>query len=57
MTAVAIRIGHTLDREQTRAAMARVKERAYRTGRAVVEDGAFADDLNGLTHRASEDAR
>ncbi|MFD4131510.1 hypothetical protein [Streptomyces goshikiensis] len=54
---MAIRLGHTLDREQTRAAMARAKDRAYRTGRAVVEDGAFTDDLDGLTHHAGEDAQ
>jgi 2-isopropylmalate synthase len=51
VTAVAARLGHTLDREQTRAAMAWVKRRAYRTGRAVVEDDALADYLDGLTHR------
>ncbi|MER5867565.1 2-isopropylmalate synthase [Kitasatospora sp. NPDC002040] len=49
VTAVATRLGHTLDREQTRAAMDWVKRRAYRTGRAVVEDAAFADYLDGLT--------
>lgn len=51
VTAVATGLGHTLDREQTRAAMAWVKERAYRTGRAVVEDTVFAGYLDGLTHR------
>lgn len=50
VTAVAARLGHTLDPEQTRAAMSWVKQRAYRTGRAVVEDNAFADYLDGLTH-------
>ncbi|MCX5384880.1 2-isopropylmalate synthase [Streptomyces sp. NBC_00083] len=48
VTAVAGRLGHTLDAGQNRAAMAWVKERAYRTGRAVVEDTAFADYLAGL---------
>ncbi|MFE3197796.1 hypothetical protein [Embleya sp. NPDC059237] len=50
VTAVATRLDHTLDREQTHAAMTWVKERAYRTGRAVIEDDAFADYLAGLTH-------
>lgn len=57
VTAVATRLGHTLDGERTRTAMAWVKERAYRTGRAVVEDDAFADYLDGLTHRTAEDTR
>ncbi|PRY44900.1 2-isopropylmalate synthase [Umezawaea tangerina] len=49
VTAVAARLGHDLDREQARSAMHWVKERAYRTGRAVVEDQAFADHLDVLT--------
>ncbi|WP_223839024.1 2-isopropylmalate synthase [Nocardiopsis deserti] len=50
VTAVASRLGRTLDREQTSAAMAWVKSRAFRTGRAVVDDHAFADYLDGLAH-------
>ncbi|MBA8977542.1 MULTISPECIES: 2-isopropylmalate synthase [Streptomyces] len=55
ITAAATRLGHDLDREQTRAAMTWVKTRAFRTGRAVVDDAAFADYLDGLvhTHRVS----
>ncbi|MEZ3177488.1 2-isopropylmalate synthase [Streptomyces pimonensis] len=50
ITAAADRLGHRLDREQTRAAMTWVKTRAFRTGRAVVDDDAFADYLDGLVH-------
>ncbi|HWU06446.1 MAG TPA: 2-isopropylmalate synthase [Streptomyces sp.] len=50
ITAVATRLGHGLDKEQTRAAMNWVKKRAFRTGRAVVEEAAFADYLDGLVH-------
>ncbi|GAA2242937.1 hypothetical protein GCM10010145_06630 [Streptomyces ruber] len=50
ITAAATRLGHDLDRDQTRAAMAWVKARAFRTGTAVVDDAAFADYLEGLTH-------
>lgn len=50
VTAVAERLGHRLDREQTRAAMAWAKTRAFRTGQAVIDDAAFADYLDGLTH-------
>ncbi|MFJ7587629.1 hypothetical protein ACIQZO_09615 [Streptomyces sp. NPDC097617] len=57
VTAVAARLGHALDRDQARAAMAWVKNRAYRTGHAVVDDIAFADYLDGLTHRAAGEAR
>lgn len=46
--AVAARLGHELDDQQARAALAWVKSRAYRTGRAVVEDAAFAAYLVGL---------
>ncbi|MFD7452838.1 2-isopropylmalate synthase [Kitasatospora sp. NPDC059827] len=46
--AVAVRLGHELDEQQARAALAWVKSRAYRTGRAVVEDAAFAAYLVGL---------
>ncbi|MFG3138631.1 hypothetical protein ACGFZA_20745 [Streptomyces sp. NPDC048211] len=53
VTSVATRLGHTLDREQTRAAMAWVKRRAYRTGRAAIEDSAFAGYLDGLTHHSA----
>ncbi|WP_123529320.1 2-isopropylmalate synthase [Streptomyces sp. 840.1] len=51
VTSVATGLGHTLDREQTRAAMAWVKQRAYRTGQPVIDDTVFADYLDGLTHR------
>ncbi|MFI5669948.1 2-isopropylmalate synthase [Streptomyces sp. NPDC051704] len=57
VTEVAARLGHRLDRDQTRAAMVWVKSRAYRTGRAVVEDTAFAGYLDGLTHRTPGGAR
>ncbi|MFH9728567.1 hypothetical protein ACH4M4_37320 [Streptomyces sp. NPDC017254] len=50
VTAVATRLGHALDADRNRAAMTWVKERAYRTGRAVIDDTAFADYLDGLTH-------
>ncbi|MEV0990750.1 hypothetical protein [Streptomyces sp. NPDC049949] len=53
VAAVATRLGHCPDRGQTRAAMAWVKSRAYRTGRAVVDDTAFAGCPDGLTHRAA----
>lgn len=53
ITAVATRLGRTLDPDQTRAAMRWVKNRAYRTGHAVVDDAAFADYLDGLTHHES----
>ncbi|MEU8471836.1 hypothetical protein AB0F30_28670 [Streptomyces sp. NPDC029006] len=49
VTAVAARLGHTLDRDQARAAMSWAKARAFRTGRAVIEDAAFAAYLDGLT--------
>ncbi|CAL9593662.1 2-isopropylmalate synthase [Streptomyces sp. enrichment culture] len=50
ITAAADRLGHRLDKDQTRAAMSWVKTRAFRTGRAVVDDAAFADFLDGLVH-------
>ncbi|MFF9691158.1 2-isopropylmalate synthase [Streptomyces sp. NPDC014623] len=50
INAAATQLGHHLDKEQTRAAMNWVKKRAFRTGRAVVEDAAFADYLDGLVH-------
>ncbi|MFJ8563837.1 2-isopropylmalate synthase [Streptomyces sp. NPDC093514] len=53
VTAVAARLGHALDRDQARAAMAWAKNRAYRTGRAVIDDNSFADYLDGLTHPAA----
>ncbi|MFD9570108.1 2-isopropylmalate synthase [Streptomyces sp. NPDC059982] len=49
VTAVAARLGHVLDAEQTRTAMTWVKSLAYRTGRAVVDDAAFGHYLAGLT--------
>ncbi|MET7391671.1 2-isopropylmalate synthase [Streptomyces sp. NPDC005529] len=57
ITAVAARLGHTLDPDQTRAAMNWVKNRAYRTGRAVVDDAVFADYLDGLTHHVGGSTR
>ncbi|WP_405401132.1 2-isopropylmalate synthase [Streptomyces sp. NBC_01104] len=48
--AVAARLGHTLDKDQARAAMAWVKRRAFATGRSVTEDAAFADYLEGLSY-------
>ncbi|MFI6156034.1 hypothetical protein ACIBCA_25500 [Kitasatospora sp. NPDC051170] len=49
--AIASRLGHDLehdpDGERTAAALAWVKSRAFRTGRAVVEDAAFAAFLDG----------
>ncbi|MFF1904426.1 2-isopropylmalate synthase [Kitasatospora sp. NPDC058218] len=53
VTAVASRLGHDLDRQQARSAMAWVKTRAFRTGRAVVDDEAFAAYLDGLTGTAT----
>ncbi|MFJ9692832.1 hypothetical protein [Kitasatospora sp. NPDC101183] len=49
--AVAARLGHDLDHdeERTAAALAWVKARAFRTGRAVVEDAAFAAFLDGAS--------
>ncbi|MFE6054503.1 2-isopropylmalate synthase [Kitasatospora sp. NPDC056446] len=47
--AVAARLGHRLDADQARAATAWIKRRAYRTGRAVVDESAFAAYLGGLT--------
>lgn len=52
VAAVASRLGYHLDRDQTRAATAWVKSRAFRTGRAVVDDAALAAYLDGLTHPA-----
>ncbi|MER7846017.1 2-isopropylmalate synthase [Kitasatospora sp. NPDC096077] len=46
--AVAAGLGHELDERQARAALAWVKTRAYRTGRAVVDEAAFAAYLTGL---------
>ncbi|MFE0462872.1 2-isopropylmalate synthase [Kitasatospora sp. NPDC058965] len=48
VTAVAARLGHALDPSRTAAALAWAKARAYRTGRAVVDDAAFAAYLDGL---------
>ncbi|GJF33810.1 hypothetical protein KNE206_65100 [Kitasatospora sp. NE20-6] len=52
VTAVAARLGHRLDRRQARAAMGWAKTRAYRTGRAVIDDQAFGAYLDGLTSAA-----
>ncbi|MFJ3641320.1 2-isopropylmalate synthase [Streptomyces sp. NPDC090108] len=54
--AVAERLGHRLDREQTRAAMAWAKSRAFRTGTAVIDDTAFAAYLDGLLQGAGAGA-
>ncbi|MFE2726494.1 2-isopropylmalate synthase [Kitasatospora sp. NPDC059327] len=53
VTAVASRLGHDLDRQQAGTAMAWVKSRAFRTGRAVVDDEAFAAYLDGLAGPAA----
>ncbi|MGZ9934982.1 2-isopropylmalate synthase [Streptomyces sp. NC-S4] len=49
VTAVAARLGHTLDPDQARAAMNWAKTRSYRTGRSVTDDATFATYLEGLT--------
>ncbi len=48
VSAVAARLGHTLDPDQARAAMDWAKSRSYRTGRSVIDDVAFAAYLEGL---------
>jgi 2-isopropylmalate synthase len=48
ITAVAARLGRDLDREQTKAAAQWVKTRAYRQGRALVDEDEFAGFLDGL---------
>ncbi|MER5553808.1 2-isopropylmalate synthase [Streptomyces sp. NPDC002793] len=48
ITAVAARLGRDLDREQTKAAAHWVKTRAYRQGRALVDEDEFAGFLDGL---------
>ncbi|WP_406195055.1 2-isopropylmalate synthase [Kitasatospora sp. NBC_01560] len=48
VTAVAAGLGHRLDAAQARAAMTWVKARAYRTGRAEVDEQAFGGYLDGL---------
>ncbi|MFC9742227.1 2-isopropylmalate synthase [Streptomyces noursei] len=54
VTAVAARLGHRLDAAQSRTARAWVKARAFRTGRAVVDEHAFAAYLDGLTEHRTE---
>ncbi|MEW1723435.1 2-isopropylmalate synthase [Streptomyces sp. NPDC093109] len=49
LRAVAERLGYDLDPARTRTALAWVKDRAYRLGRAVVPDADFATYLDGLT--------
>ncbi|MET9610175.1 2-isopropylmalate synthase [Streptomyces sp. NPDC006512] len=49
INAVAARLGHDLDPDQTRAAATWVKSRAYGQGHAVVDEGEFADYLTALT--------
>ncbi|MEU0126649.1 2-isopropylmalate synthase [Streptomyces sp. NPDC006289] len=57
ITAVALRLGHRLDPDQTRAASAWVKSRAYDRGRAVVDDADFADYLATLAVPAARASR
>ncbi|MFE4604424.1 2-isopropylmalate synthase [Kitasatospora indigofera] len=57
VTAVAARLGHGLDRVQARAATGWVKEQAYRSGRAVVDERLFAGYLDGLRAATTADAR
>ncbi|GAA1960705.1 2-isopropylmalate synthase [Kitasatospora viridis] len=57
VAAVAGRLGHRLTDAQTRAATAWVKSRAFRTGRAVVDEAAFAGYLEGLTAPIEERVR
>ncbi|MFJ7206969.1 2-isopropylmalate synthase [Streptomyces sp. NPDC098789] len=52
LRAVAERLGHRLDPAQTRTALDWVKDRAYRSGRAVIADADFAAYLDGLTATA-----
>ncbi|WP_328304278.1 2-isopropylmalate synthase [Streptomyces sp. NBC_00435] len=49
LRAVAARLGHQLDPDQTGKALAWVKDRAYRQNRALVADADFAGYLEGLT--------
>ncbi|MFJ9138798.1 MULTISPECIES: 2-isopropylmalate synthase [unclassified Streptomyces] len=53
LRAVAERLGRQLTPAQTRTALAWVKDRAYRQGRAVVADADFAAYLDGLTAEAT----
>ncbi|MFJ5809648.1 2-isopropylmalate synthase [Streptomyces sp. NPDC093093] len=53
VTAVAARLGYALDSAQARAAMGWVKAVAFRTGRAMVDEAAFAAYLDGLLHPAA----
>ncbi|MER7764467.1 2-isopropylmalate synthase [Streptomyces sp. NPDC097619] len=57
VTAVASRLGHVLDPDRTRSALGWAKDRAYRTGRAVIEDAEFAAYLDGLTAAPSGGTR
>ncbi|MEU8775487.1 2-isopropylmalate synthase [Streptomyces sp. NPDC048606] len=57
VSAVAARLGHTLDPERTRAAMDWAKTRAYRSGEAVTDDAVFAAYLEGLTRTDVAGAR
>ncbi|MFJ3671463.1 2-isopropylmalate synthase [Streptomyces sp. NPDC090106] len=57
VTAVAARLGHTLEREQTTAAMDWAKRRAFRTGQAVIDDDVFAAYLDGLASLPVRSAR
>nr|WP_223243976.1 2-isopropylmalate synthase [Streptomyces sp. CBMA156] len=54
---VAARLGRELDDAQAHAAMAWVKQHAYRTGLAVVDDDAFGCYLEGLHTDVTEDER
>ncbi|MET9612147.1 2-isopropylmalate synthase [Kitasatospora indigofera] len=57
VTAVAARLGHGLDRAQARAATDWVKDQAYRSGRAVVDERLFAGYLDGLRAATTAAAR
>ncbi|MFE3761768.1 2-isopropylmalate synthase [Streptomyces sp. NPDC059104] len=56
VTAVAARLGHTLDPDQARAAMDWAKTRSYRTGQSVTHDTTFAAYLEGLTRTTARSA-
>ncbi|NED80454.1 2-isopropylmalate synthase [Streptomyces sp. SID11233] len=57
VTAVAARLGQTIDEDQARTAMAWAKRRAFATGRSVIDDAAFAAYLDGLTHTTTARSR
>lgn len=49
LLAVAERLGHHLDPDQTDEALSRVKDRAYRLNRAEIADADFARYLESLS--------